>query len=250
MSQQGLPVKQHIAELRKRLMWAVLSVIVCTALAFVFHQQILTMLMEPARGFSSIPNEKPIFTEMTEYLGIAMKVSLLAGVVLASPFVLLQVVLFVGPGLKPVERRYLFAMLPIGFVAFILGAFFGYRVLFPPAVKFLLTFGGDIATPYIRIGNYTNLMLTLLFWMGIVFETPVVLFFLSKIGVVSYQLLSKWRKYAIVAAFILGAVITPTFDPINQTIVALPIIVLYELGVWLSRLAGRNRDESEGKPSK
>tara|TARA_B100001123_G_C15196449_1_gene981534 strand:- start:301 stop:1050 length:750 start_codon:yes stop_codon:yes gene_type:complete len=247
VNQQGLPVKQHIVELRKRLTWAVLSVVICTALAFVFHQQILTLLMEPARGFSSIPNEKPIYTEMTEYLGIAMKVSLLAGLVLASPFVLLQLGLFVSPGLKPVERRYLFAMLPISFAAFILGAVFGYRILFPPAVKFLLTFGGDIATPYIRIGNYTNLMLTLLFWMGIVFQTPVVLYFLSKIGVVSYQLLSKWRKYAIVVAFILGAVITPTFDPINQTIVALPIIVLYELGIWLSRLGGRNKTDTEEK---
>ena len=94
MNQQGLPVKQHIVELRKRLTWAVLSVVICTALAFVFHQQILTLLMEPARGFSSIPNEKPIYTEMTEYLGIAMKVSLLAGLVLASPFVLLQLGLF------------------------------------------------------------------------------------------------------------------------------------------------------------
>ena len=88
-------------------------------------------------------------------------------------------------------------------------------------------------------------MVTLLFWMGVVFETPVVLFFLSRIGVVSYSQLSRWRKYAVVVAFILGAIITPTLDPVNQTFVALPIIVLYEVGIWLARFGGRGRRRAE-----
>ena len=124
------------------------------------------------------------------------------------------------------------------------GAAFGYRVLFPPMVNFLLNFGSDVATPLISIRSYVNLMLTLLFWMGVIFEIPVVTFFLAKIGLVSPEALGRNRRYAVVAAFILGAVITPTFDPINQALVALPIIVLYEVSVWLAKLAVRGRRKS------
>ena len=241
MKEKTLPIRQHLVELRKRVTWSVIAVLVCTAIAFAFHQQVLSVLMKPAGGFIEIPNRKPIFTELTEFIGVAMKVSLLIGLFLSLPFVLFQAVLFVAPGLNKAERRYLFTLLPASLLSFAGGAAFGYFFLFPPAVKFLLSFGSDIATPYIRIGNYAGLMLTLLFWMGIVFEIPIVLFFLSKIGVVNSRFLARQRKYAVVVAFILGAIITPTFDPVNQTLVALPIIVMYEVGIWLAKLGGRGR---------
>ena len=120
--------------------------------------------------------------------------SLLVGIFSALPFVLFQVVMFVAPGLTPKERRYLYALVPLMILSFVAGAAFGYRVLFPPAVHFLLSFGNDVATPFIRIGNYVNLMISLLFWMGVMFETPVVLFFLAKIGVVTPQFLAKNRN--------------------------------------------------------
>ena len=244
MRDKDLPIGQHLIELRRRLTWSAVAVVLCTAVSFVFHQQILTLLMDPAQGFAGIPTEKPIYTDLTEFLGIAMKVSILSGLVISMPFILFQIVMFVAPGLTPVERRYLYTLLPVSLLSFAAGAAFGYRILFPPAVKFLLSFGSDIATPYIRIGNYVNLMLSLLFWMGIVFETPVVLFFLSRIGIVSHRMLARWRRYAVVVAFVLGAIITPTFDPINQTLVALPIIVLYEVGVWLAKIGGSRRREA------
>ena len=244
MNDQRMPMGQHLRELRTRLMWSAVVVVAFSGLAFVFHVQILRFLMEPARGFAGLPNGKPIFTELTEFLGIAMKTSLLFGVFASFPFLLYQMVMFVAPGLSSRERRYLYTLLPLSLVVFVAGAAFGYRILFPPAVKFLLSFGSDVATPYIRIGNYVNLMLSLLFWMGIVFETPLVLFFLSRIGVVTPEFLAKQRRYAIVVAFILGAIITPTFDPINQTFVAVPIIVLYEAGVWLSKIGRGGRSEA------
>ena len=247
MNDKRLPVGLHLGELRGRLTWSVAAVLVCTAISFLFHQQILALLMKPAEGFADIPSGKPIYTDLTEFIGVAMKVSLLGGLVLSSPFLLYQMVMFVAPGLSGTERRYLYLIIPGAVIAFALGAAFGYRVLFPPAVKFLLSFGSDVATPYIRIGNYTSLMLTLLFWMGIVFETPIVAFFLAKIGVVTPQLMSKNRRYAVVAAFILGAIITPTFDPINQTLVAVPIIVMYELGILLARLGNRGRQRASGE---
>ena len=241
MKDSQLPISKHLSELRRRLTWSALAVLVCTALAFAFHQQILAFLMKPAQGFAEIPNNKPIYTELTEFIGVAMKVSLLAGLFLSFPFVLYQIVMFVAPGLSKTERMYLYMLLPSTLVAFVLEPLFGYRVLFPPAVKFLLSFGSDVATPYIRIGGYTNLMLTLLFWMGIVFETPIVAFFLSKIGIVTPQFLARNRRFAVVAAFVLGAIITPTFDPVNQSLVAVPIIVMYELGIWLAKLGALGR---------
>lgn len=236
-------IGQHVVELRKRLMWSAGFIFLTTALAFVFHAQILTLLMEPAQGFANVPQGKPVYLDLTEFIGIAMKASLTVGVIASLPFVLFQVILFLAPGLKPNERRYLYILLPVSLIVFVIGAGFGYRIIFPPAVNFLLNFGSEIATPMPRIGTYVNLMLSLLFWMGVVFETPVVLFFLSRLGIVSPEWLAHRRKYAIIIAFVLGALITPTFDPINQTLVAVPIIVLFEAGIWLAKLGRslRNR---------
>lgn len=241
-SEGGMSFQEHITELRRRVMYSVIAVIVTTVIAFIFHEQILGLLMQPAQGFTNIPSGKPIYTDLTEFISTAMKASLLVGLLAAMPFILYQIVMFVSPGLSNSERRYLYLLMPVVVLSFLLGAAFGYRVLFPPAVHFLLSFGNDIATPYIRIGNYVSLMTSLLLWMGIVFETPIVLFFLSRIGVVTPQQLGRQRRYAIVVAFILGALITPTFDPVNQTLVALPIIVLYEVGIWLAKLGARQRN--------
>ena len=245
MNEEGaVPLRSHLVELRKRLTYAAISVLVTTAVAFVFHEQVLILLMEPAQQFVDIPNGKPIYTELTEFISVAAKTSLLVGLFVSLPFVLYQIVMFVAPGLKPKERKYLYVLMPASLLAFVVGAAFGYRVLFPPMVNFLLNFGSDVATPLISIRSYINLMLTLLFWMGLIFEIPVVTFFLAKIGLVTPEMLARNRRYAIVAAFILGAVITPTFDPINQAFVAIPIIVLYEASVWLAKLAVRGRRRS------
>ena len=243
--EKELTLNQHLSELRSRLTWCAIVVSVATAVAFIFHQDILRVLMQPARGFVSVPYEKPVYTSLTEFIGIAMKASLLVGVFASTPFLLWQLVRFVSPGLKRQEKRYLYSLMPISLGGFACGAAFGYYVLFPPAVTFLINFGSGVATPLIRIGSYVNLMVSLLFWMGLMFEIPVVLFFLSKVGVVTPKFLSRNRRWAVVLAFVLGALITPTFDPINQVFVALPIILLYELGVILVKIgvrSNRSRD--------
>ncbi len=234
----------HLVELRKRLTWSAAVIVSCTVVAFVFHQQILELLMVPAKGFANVPYEKPIYTELTEFIGVAMKLSLMVGIFVSLPFLLWQLVMFVSPGLKSSEKKYLYILMPVSILVFIMGALFGYFVLFPPAVRFLLTFGSEIATPMIRIGNYVGLMISLLFWMGVVFEIPIVLFFLARLGVVTSGMLSRNRKWAVVGAFILGAIITPTLDPVNQILVALPIIVLYEFGIILSKLGTRIRSRA------
>ena len=240
----GVPLRAHLLELRRRVTYAAISVFVTTVIAFIFHERILILLMEPAQQFVNIPGGKPIYTDLTEFIGIAARTSLLVGLFCSLPFVLYQAVMFVAPGLNPSERRYLYALIPASVLAFIAGAAFGYFVLFPPMVNFLLTFGSEVATPMIRIGSYTNLMLRLLFWMGIVFELPVVMFFLARIGLVSPDALARNRRYALVVAIVLGAIITPTFDPINQMIVAAPIFALYEVSIWVAKLAARRRRRS------
>ena len=240
----AMVLSEHLRELRRRVTRVVIALIVGTALAFLFHERLLLFLTHPAQEFMGAPGGRPIFTDPTEFIGITMKVSLMAGLVLTLPVILYEAVMFIAPGLSPTERRYLFALLPASLLAFAAGGAFGYLVIFPPAFKFLLTFGSDVATAMIRIGPLVNLVLILLVWMGIVFELPLVLFFLTRIGVVTPRMLARYRRYALVLAFVLGALITPTVDPINQAFVAGPIIVLYEVGIWLSRLAYRGRRRS------
>ena len=241
MNDESLPLKSHLLELRRRLTYSAISVATTTAISFVFHRQILKFLMGPAKQFEEIPIGGPVYTTLTEFISIAFKTSLLVGLFASLPLVLYQVVRFVSPGLNRTERRYLYILMPATLLAFMAGAAFGYYVMFPPMIRFLLNFGSDIATPMIGIGNYINLILTLTFWLGIIFEMPVVIFFLAKIGLVTSEFLGRQRRYAIVVAFILGALITPTFDPINQSMVAIPIIALYELSIWLAKLAARGR---------
>ncbi|MDP6420637.1 MAG: twin-arginine translocase subunit TatC [SAR202 cluster bacterium] len=241
MKDQPQSIRDHMLELRRRVTHAAISVLVTTVVAFVFYEQILQLLMGPAEGFVDMPNGKPIYTDLTEFIGIAAKTSLLVGIFASLPFVLYQAVMFIAPGLNKAEKRYLYALLPTTLIVFMIGASFGYRVLFPPMVKFLLTFGNDVATPMIRIGTYVNLMLRLLFWMGIIFETPVVIFFLAKIGLVTPSFLARNRQWALVIAFVLGALITPTIDPINQAIIAVPTYALYEISIWLAKFAARGR---------
>lgn len=237
-------MNEHLEELRKRLLISSIAVLVGTVLGFAFHKPIISALLEPAQGYIGSPDGKLVFTEMTEMLGTVMKVSLLSGLVMALPMVAYQAARFVAPGLTGRERKYLY-LLPIGvIIAFAIGVLFGYFVLFPPGLKFLLTFDADLATPYIRIGNYVNLVISLLFWMGLVFQLPIVMFLLARWRIVSASAFPRFRRYAFLLAFVLGAIITPTVDPINQTIVSLPILILYETGIWLARLAQRNRNKA------
>ena len=241
MKPEAKQFMQHTLELRKRLGWTVVCFLICTFAAFAFHNQIFSLLMEPAEDFASAPNNKPIYTELTEYLSAAFKVSLFAGIILSTPIIIYQAVMFASPGLNKKEKIYLWILIPSSLTLFLTGAAFGYWILLPPMIKFLLTFGSDVASPFIKIGNYTNIMISLLFWMGLIFETPLIMFFLSKIGLVNYKMLRRYRRHTVVLAFVLGAIITPTIDPITQSLVAIPIILMYEAGIWLSWLATRKK---------
>jgi sec-independent protein translocase protein TatC len=235
---------QHLGELRRRVFICVVAVLVGSAGSFVFFEQIIEILVEPARDLNLGTGGELIYTEVTELLTTAIKVSFVSGLILASPVLVYQGVMFVAPGLTGREKRYLFGFMPAVVLAFGGGVAFAYYILTPPALHFLLTFGGDVATPLIRISNIINLMIRLLFWMGLAFETPLVMFMLASLGIVSARGLSRFRRYWVVVAFILAAIITPTVDPVNQALVAGPLLVLYELGILLARIAERSRRKS------
>ena len=243
-SQREMPFLSHISELKRRLTWSALFFIVAVGTSLAFHRHIIRFLVEPAEDINAFTGGTLIFTDLTEFWGAAVKISVLTGALVTLPFVAVQFSLFLGPGLNSRERKWLYLLMPFALLSFAGGVAFGYYVLIPPAINFLLNFAGDVATPLIRIGSYLNLVTMLLFWMGLSFELPVVMFFLAKIHVVTPQFFASKRKYAVVGAFIVGAMITPTFDPFNQSLVAGPIIVLYEVGYWLARL-GVGREKSE-----
>ena len=240
MSERQLTVGQHLQELRRRLIIATVATVATTVVAFVFYKPLVRALLRPADfGVAGGEGAQLVFIDVTEMLGVTIKVSLTAGLILASPIILYQVVMFVAPGLSSREKRFLFVSLPVSLLAFAAGVAFAYFVLIPPAMNFLLDLGSDLATPTIRIGTYINVVVRLLFWMGVVFETPLVMLILAKLGIVTSKGFARWRRPWIVLAFVLSALITPTIDPVNQCMVAIPLIVLYEVGIWLTKLAAR-----------
>ena len=238
MTDTKRPLRMHLQELRWRLLKVVIAVIIGAIIAAIFFEPLIKILEKPAAGYLS-ETGKPIFTDVTEMVAITVKIALMAGFVFATPVLAFQIIMFMSPGLTKSERRYALLLVPGVLVCFGAGMIFAYFVLLPPMLAFLLNFGSDLAIPMIRISTYMNLVITLLFWMGLVFETPITMFLLTKSGIVDKETFRKGRRFAVVIAFVLGALITPTFDPFNQTLVALPFIILYEAGIWLSKLTNR-----------
>jgi len=236
---QKTPVMEHLGELRRRLIRCLIAVLITSVLSFIFARQIFNILIMPAEGINLI------FIEMTEMIGTYMKVSIASGIILAMPYLVYQVLMFIFPALTPREKRYVLLIIPWVALMFTGGVIFGYFILVPPATKFLITFGSDIATPQIKIGNYISIIIRLLLAIGLVFELPIITTFLARIGVVSPKWLAAKRKLALVFAFILAAIITPTFDPINQSLVAAPLIILYEMSIWLAKLVYRGEKKAE-----
>ncbi len=228
-----LTILGHLSELRHRLIKCIIAVSITSLISFVFAKQIFHILILPAEGIDLI------YIEMTEMIGTYMKVSLASGIILAMPYLVYQLLMFVSPALTRKEKKYVYLILPWIALMFAGGVIFSYFILIPPATKFLITFGSDIATPQIKIDNYISVITRLLLAIGLVFEMPVVTTFLARLGVITPKWLAGKRRLAIIFAFILAAIITPTFDPINQSLVAAPLIILYEMSIWLAKLVHR-----------
>jgi sec-independent protein translocase protein TatC len=248
MKDRPRPIMEHLTELKKRLFRAAVVGIAFTIVALVFNQYIFDVLERPAgNALNPELGGKLAQQDVTEAWSAIAKVGIIVGLSASLPFFLYQIVAFVRPALKPAERKWLYVLIPAGMLSFAAGATFGYFVLLPPAIKFLLNVGSSFSTPLIGITSYINLILALMFWMGVVFELPLVMFFLGWLGILKGRWVAKQRKWALMLAFVLGAIITPTADPLNQSLVAGPIIVMYEVGHWLVRIAEWQRSRRKAR---
>jgi len=224
-------ISEHIEELRKRLLIAVIALAVTTLASFVFAEQILALL---ARSIGGLENLQAI--EITENVSVFMRVSLLSGFILSFPLIAYELLAFIMPGLEPNERRWVYSFIPIATLLFLSGVAFAYFVMLPVAVPFLVSFLG-IPTE-VRPASYINFVTNLMFWIGVVFQMPLIVFILAKLRIISAaQLLKQWRL-AIVLSAAGAALITPTVDPVNMGLLMAPLIVLYFLSVLFARLAG------------
>lgn len=233
-----MTILEHLQELRSRLIWCCIGLIVGLVIAFVFVNAFMDILVEPMR--QRAPNANLIFTSPLENFTTTFKVALYAGVVIAMPVFVYQTLMFVLPGLTPQEKRW---VLPIAggiFLCLIVGVTFAYYVTLPPALGFLLNFNTDVAKAQIRLGDYISFVTRLLFWVGVTFETPLFILALARFGLITGRQLLHWWRYMIVVVFLVAAVVTPTPDPLTQTLVAVPLLVLYLIGVLLAFLFGRN----------
>ena len=206
-------------------------------LTWFYRVTIFGWLTVPAGGMLSPHQGLPVYTSPTEILSTTIKLSLTGGVVFAIPVLVGTIFYLVRPLLKRSERRLVALFLPAIFLCYLAGVSFAYFVMLPVGIAFLLQFGENIAVPTIRISEYLGLVITLIFWLGVIFELPLVMFLLAKLRLISYQRLKRVRKFVPPVALIVSAILTPTMDIVNQLMLAGPIIVLYEVGLSLAWLA-------------
>jgi len=228
MSEAKFTFIEHLEELRQRIIRSIIFVLMASALTYVFRDKILIFLSRPAGRL--------VFIAPAEAFITSIKIAIFGGFYISSPFILYQAWRFVSTGLEGGEGRYVLSFGIFSFMLFVLGSLLGYFIIVPVGLKFLMAFGTEYLTPMISVGKYVSFVISLSFAFGLVFQLPLVILFLARMGIVTPRFLSEKRKYAIVIIFIAAAILTPP-DVITQCLMAIPLLVLYEIGILLSRIA-------------
>lgn len=234
---------EHLEELRQRLVKAVVALCVGFGACWGFHEQIFDFMTQPLRR--AFPKVQFIFTAPTEAFMLYMKMSFFVGIFLAAPFLLYQAWAFIAPGLYAHEKRYAIPFVAMGTLGFVAGALFGHYFLFPVTFRFLGDFAGPNMQFLPKIDEYYTFYSWFLLGLGVVFQLPAVIFVLARIGLVTPGFLMRQFKYAVLGAFIIAAIITPTPDMVTQSLLAVPMIGLYLLGVSVAWLFGKPRRAPE-----
>lgn len=221
---------EHVAELRTRLLKALVALVLGVLVGFLITEQMIFWLAQPIGGLDKLQS-----IEVTENISVFMRVSLLGGFILAFPVIFYQIMAFVLPGLNKNEKRWLLLSIPLATLLFVSGVLFAYFVMLPTAIPFLTEFLGVRTT--VRLSNYVNFVTNLLFWIGISFETPLVVFILAKFRIVNAGMLARQWRVAVVVIAVLAAVVTPTVDPMSMGLLMLPLFVLYLLSILLAAFA-------------
>ena len=226
----------HLDELRKRILYALIGLAVGVVISISFSDPILALLASPIGGFEGLQS-----IEVTENIGVFMRVVLLSGFIVALPFILIQLYLFIAPAMKKEERRWILVGVPLAVILFVIGAAFSYLVMLPAAIPVLIQFKGPQVLP--RWSDYVKFTTNLVFWVGLSFELPLVAYLLAKLGIITAQQLLKGWRIAIVVIAVAAAVITPTGDPINMALLMLPLLILYGLSILLASIAKKKSVE-------
>ncbi len=239
--EKKMPFLDHLEELRWTILKSLIAVVIGAIGSYIFSKQIVEFLRRP--GPEGL---KLIFLGPTEGFMIYIKVSIFAGLILALPFVFYQFWKFIVPGLLEKEKKIVPPIVLFTTFCFLTGAAFAYFVIIPFGLKFLLSFQTDFLEATITIGKYLGFVVTLILIFGVVFELPVLAYFLTKIGILTPEFLSSKRRYGIVIIFIMAAVLTPP-DIFTQLMLAVPLIILYEISIWISRLVKRKEKQTEAE---
>lgn len=236
--EKEMTIWDHLGELRNRLFIALISLVVTTLLSFIFADRFIQILAIPMPGGL----QSLLAIEVTENISVFMKVSLLSGFILALPFILYELLAFVLPGLTDSERRWVIISIPMASVFFLLGVAFCYFVMLPAAIPFLTGFLGVKTTP--RLSSYIGFVTNMMFWIGVSFELPLLVFILAKLNIVNAKMLARQWRIAVVIIAVVAAVVTPTPDPVNMSLMMAPLMVLYLISIFFAMLARRGRSNS------
>jgi len=238
-NERRMPFIDHLEELRRRLFVCIGSVAGLGLISYLFSQQLLDIVTAPNPEGTRLITLAP-----TQMFIVHIKVSFFAGVILSMPVLIYQFWQFVAPGLYPKERGYVFPVIFFTVFCFVVGGLFAYFIVVPNGLRFLMSFQtNDIAATW-SIDKYISFVTMMILVFGVVFEIPLLAVFLAKIGLIHHRMLRKYRKYALLGAVILGAVLTPP-DGFTQIALAVPLWILYEISIWLVRVFGPNPDEEE-----
>jgi sec-independent protein translocase protein TatC len=239
---------EHLEDLRKRLFYSFAALFIGFIPGWIFSKDIYRILARPVTQYLPA-GTKLAFTTLTEGFMLYMKVAALASLFLMSPFVFLQLWYFVAPGLYQKEKKYVIPFVLMTTFFFALGAVFGYFIVFPWACRFFLQLASDFQ-PVIKVDDYFGFSLKVLLGIALVFEMPTLIFFLAKMGLVTARWMIHNFKYAVLAVFIIAAVITPTPDVVTQSIVAVPMLALYGLSILIALVVGRGKEKAERKAAR
>jgi sec-independent protein translocase protein TatC len=225
----------HLEELRNRIIRSIIAVAAGSVFGWIYRERIYAIMQKPIMDALKKNGlaEKLVYLNPTEPFNLYLKIAALAGLFLTSPYVLYQVWMFISPGLYRREKRYVLPFMISTITLFTLGGYFGYKVAYPRALDFLIDFSKQFQ-PMITIGEYTNLFLSIVLGMGLIFEMPILVFFLSFMGILSPGFMLKHFRYAVLVIFIIAAIVTPTPDVFNMCVFASPMLGLYALSVFVA----------------
>lgn len=228
---EEMTLQEHLEELRDRIMKMVLAIVPAFIFGFIIQGRILVDIREKANAVDGLQNLSP-----TDPLTLSFKVALYVALAITMPIIVYQFIAFLAPGMTRKEKRFLFMSLPFVTILFILGVYYGYFIAAPRALYFLSNWNKDVFN-WQPTGNDTvSFFLTLMIGLGLAFQLPVIMFVLSKLGIARPDQMRKWRKYAFLVLMVAAAIITPSTDPYNMAVVAIPLVVLYEVGIIISSL--------------